>query len=105
MAKESSGDRSQSLRPDIEKPDGPALRGFSTADDPKRADRTPLDSRPNAAAGMPPVATEDTFVPPPAKIDHSGPPRDPNAPSGSLSSDDAEAIAVDFSAGNAAHPK
>jgi hypothetical protein len=105
MAKESSGDHSQSLRPDIEKPDKPALRGFSIADDPKRADRTLLDSKPDDAAETPQVATEDTFVPPPAKIDHSGPPNDPNAPSGSLSSDDAEAIAVDFSAASPAHPK
>lgn len=46
-------------------------------------------------------AIEDAFGLPPAvktPHDNDGPPRDPNAPSGSLSSDDAEVIPVDFSA-------
>jgi hypothetical protein len=43
-----------------------------------------------------PVVTEDAFAPPSAKPKHEEPPKDPNAPSGSLSSDDAERISVDF---------
>jgi len=45
-------------------------------------------------------AIEDAFGLPPAvktSLDNDGPPRDPNAPSGSLSSDDAEVLPVDFS--------
>jgi hypothetical protein len=45
-------------------------------------------------------AIEDAFGLPPAvktPHDNDGPPRDPNAPSGSLSSDDAEVLPVDFS--------
>lgn len=45
---------------------------------------------------------EDAFgLPPEVKTPHDddGPPRDPNAPSGSLSSDDAEVVPVDFSPG------
>jgi hypothetical protein len=45
-------------------------------------------------------AVEDTFGLPPgdkAPKNKDGPPRDPNAPSGSLSSDDDEVIPVDFS--------
>jgi hypothetical protein len=44
-------------------------------------------------------AVEDAFSLPPAKKtphDTDGPPRDPNAPSGSLSSDFDEAIPVEF---------
>lgn len=51
-------------------------------------------------------AVEDAFgLPPAVKTPHDkeGPPRDPNAPSGSLSSDDDELIPVDFSTG--AKPK
>jgi hypothetical protein len=42
------------------------------------------------------VTTEDAFVVPKKMIIHEPPPKDPEAPSGSLSSDDAKAIAVDF---------
>jgi hypothetical protein len=42
------------------------------------------------------AAWEDAFIPLDGEIAHEGPPKDPNAPSGSLSSDDCEAIAVDF---------
>lgn len=70
----------------------------------RRPDQTPPDKKPGEAAGTPPTANEDTFVVPGGKIRDDGPPKDPNAPSGSLSSDDAEAIAVDFTA-NPAHPK
>jgi hypothetical protein len=45
-------------------------------------------------------AIEDAFgLPPAVKTlhDNDGPPSDPNAPSGSLSSDDAEVVPVDFS--------
>jgi hypothetical protein len=45
---------------------------------------------------------EDAFIIPERKVKHAGPPTDPDAPSGSLSSDEAEAIAVDFS--NPANP-
>jgi hypothetical protein len=51
-------------------------------------------------------AIEDAFgLPPEDKTPHDngGPPRDPNAPSGSLSSDDAAVVSVDFSP--VAHPK
>ena len=34
------------------------------------------------------AAWEDAFIPPDGKVIHEGPPRDPDAPSGSLSSDD-----------------
>jgi hypothetical protein len=47
-------------------------------------------------------ASEDAFsLPPAVKTPHDkdGPPRDPNAPSGSLSSDDEEVVPVDFSIG------
>jgi hypothetical protein len=55
----------------------------------------------------PPVETpeEDAFTPPEGEIKHEVPPKDPNAPSGSLSSDDAEAIAVDFSIPTPTTPK
>lgn len=48
------------------------------------------------------TGVEDAFVLPPAvktTHDEAGPPRDPNAPSGSLSSDDAEVVPVVFSSG------
>ena len=50
-------------------------------------------------------AIEDAFGLPPEKSPHDkdGPPNDPNAPSGSLSSDDAEPVPVDF--GTPAKPK
>jgi hypothetical protein len=72
---------------------------LSTPNDPKRANKTPLDSRLGLAAEsiIPQLAvTEDTFIVPQGEIDHGGPPKDPDAPSGSLSSDDDEAIKVDF---------
>jgi hypothetical protein len=50
------------------------------------------------------VTTEDAFVVPKKKINHEPPPKDPEAPSGSLSSDDAEAIAVDFGIPGPTHP-
>jgi hypothetical protein len=40
---------------------------------------------------------EDAFVLPDGKIRHEAPPKDPNAPSGSLSSDDEEVVPVDLS--------
>jgi hypothetical protein len=45
-----------------------------------------------------PVATpvEDAFIPPEGEIKHEGPPKEPNAPSGSLSSDDEEVVPVDL---------
>jgi hypothetical protein len=96
---ENARDRSRRVRAGFEKRTERALKGFATADDPQRADKTPLDRQPGAlvdnvvrqAAGR-----EDAFVTPPKPIDHGGPPNDPNAPSGSLSSDDVKAIAVDF---------
>jgi hypothetical protein len=48
----------------------------------------------------PASAIEDALsLPPATKAQHhdDGPPRDPNAPSGSLPSDDAEVVPVDFS--------
>lgn len=62
--------------------------------------------RSESAAKKPTRAIEDAFgLPPAVKTSHDkdGPPRDPNAPSGSLSSDDDEVIPVDFSTG--AKPK
>jgi hypothetical protein len=47
---------------------------------------------------------EDAFILPDGEPTHDGPPKDPNAPSGSLSSDDAEAISVDFGTGKPTHP-
>jgi hypothetical protein len=49
-------------------------------------------------SGPVPVETpsEDAFIPPEGEIKHEGPPKDPNVPSGSLSSDDEEAVPVDF---------
>jgi hypothetical protein len=42
-------------------------------------------------------APEDTFgLPPVEKIEHEPPPRDPNAPSLSLSADEEEAVPVDL---------
>jgi hypothetical protein len=55
--------------------------------------------------GGPKPAAEDTFGLPPDAPSHDAPPKDPNAPSGSLSSDDAEAIAVDFGIPNPPQPK
>jgi hypothetical protein len=106
MGKESTGDRSQDVRAGSETPGEPKLRGFSAADDPKRANGTSVDVGPDDAEPATPevVATEDTFIAPPGKIDHNGPPKDPNAPSGSLSSDDAEVLAVDFGVANPTHP-
>jgi hypothetical protein len=47
---------------------------------------------------------EDAFgLPLAVETPHDGPPSDPNAPSGSLSSDDEEVVPVDFSTG--AKPK
>ena len=50
------------------------------------------------------AAWEDAFIPPDGKFIHEGPPRDPDAPSGSLSSDDGEAIAVDFAVPDPTRP-
>jgi hypothetical protein len=50
-----------------------------------------LKDEPDEPGGAKP-APEDTFGLPPVGPKDNGPPKDPNAPSGSLSSDDAEAI-------------
>jgi hypothetical protein len=54
-----------------------------------------LKDEPDEPGGAKPPP-EDTFGLPPVEPKHDGPPKDPNAPSGSLSSDDAEAITVDL---------
>jgi hypothetical protein len=97
-------DRSQKVRPGLEKPGEPALRGVGVAADEKRADGTPLDSKPEARPAILPTASEDAFIVPAGKIAHEGPPKDPNEPSGSLSADDAEPIVADFTAANPTHP-
>jgi hypothetical protein len=100
-------DRGQQVRPGIAEAEGPARAGLNTADDSKRADGTQLDSKVgfDAESDAPQLAaTEDAFIVPQGTIDHEGPPKDPNAPSGSLSSDDDEAIEVDFGAANPAPP-
>ena len=60
-----------------------------------------MDEKRTKSAGKKPTrAIEDAFCLPPATNaprHNDGPPRDPNAPSGSLSSDDAEVVPVDFS--------
>jgi hypothetical protein len=43
-----------------------------------------------------PTVAEDTFVLPPDESKHEEPPKDPNPPSGSLSSDDDEVIPVNL---------
>jgi hypothetical protein len=55
-----------------------------------------LKREPDDSGGAPKPAPEDTFGLPPVEPNHDGPPKDPNAPSGSLSSDGAEALTVDF---------
>jgi|ERR1700722_615551 hypothetical protein len=55
-----------------------------------------LKHEPDDSGGAPKPAPEDTFGLPPVEPNHDGPPKDPNAPSGSLSSDGAEALTVDF---------
>jgi hypothetical protein len=54
-----------------------------------------LKDEPEEPSGAEP-APEDTFGLPPVEPKHEEPPKDPDAPSGSLSSDDAEAITVDL---------
>jgi hypothetical protein len=43
-----------------------------------------------------PAVTEDAFAPPPDQPKQEEPPKDPEPPSGSLSSDDDEALPVDL---------
>jgi hypothetical protein len=81
-----------------------ALVGNSSEENPKRSNSAPSDRRPATSTDQKSGPTEDTFAPAAGPIDHNGPPKDPDAPSGSLSSDDAEAITVDFSISNSTHP-
>jgi hypothetical protein len=81
-----------------------AIVGSSSEENPKRPNRAPLDSRPATPTVQKSGPTEDTFVPAAGPVDYNEPPKDPNAPSGSLSSDDAEAITVDFSVPDSRHP-
>jgi hypothetical protein len=98
-----AGHRIQQLRTSIEDLKQPAPRGFSATHDPRRTDRTPLET-PTEGVIQQAAPTEDTFIAPAGPINHDGPPKDPSAPSGSLSSDESEAIAVDFAAANPPRP-
>jgi hypothetical protein len=63
------------------------------------------EKRVKRGAGKAKPCIEDAFGPPPvvgAPPQNDEPQRDPNAPSGSLSADEAEAIVVDFT--NPANP-
>jgi hypothetical protein len=46
-AARAADDKSQQMRPRIDKADEPGYRGFSTGDDARRVDRVPVDSRPD----------------------------------------------------------